>query len=101
MATDRDRIILAYHELIQFANKIITQSPEAADATESTKKLASHMFREIFFRTYSKLFQLHNHLLTPEEIEVFEQSIKALFTNTHTRFDTKPFSDILERPWSI
>ena len=101
MATDRDRLVLTYHELIQFANKVITESPEATNATEATKKLASHMFRELFFRIYSKLFQIHNHILSPQEIEIFEQSIKALFINTHTRFDTKPFSDIIERPWSI
>jgi hypothetical protein len=24
-----------------------------------------------------------------------------LFSNIHTRFDTKPFSDVLEQPWSL
>jgi cob(I)alamin adenosyltransferase len=101
MSANRDLLLKTYHELIVYANKIIIESPEASDASITTKKLASHMLREIIFRIYSKLFRIHNHLLTTEEAEIFEQTIRALFSNIHTRFDTKPFSDVLEQPWSL
>jgi hypothetical protein len=101
MAADRELIIKTYHDLIHYTNKIIIESPEASDASTATKKLASHMLREIIFRIYTRLFRIHSHLLTTEETEIFEQTIRALLSNIHTRFDTKPFSDVLEQPWSL
>ena len=101
MADDRQKLLKTYYELIQHVNKVIINSSEAADATPSTKKLASHMLRDIIFQIYTKLSQIHGHLLTPEEAEIFDLSIRALISNVHTRFDTKPFSDVLEQPWSL
>ena len=101
MADERQKLLKTYHELIQHVNKVIIDSPEAADATVSTKKLASHMIRDIIFQIYTKLSQIHGHLPTPEEAEIFDQSIRALISNVHTRFETKPFSDVLEQPWSL
>ena len=101
MADERQLLLKTYHELIEYTNKVITESPEAADATVSTKSLASQMLREIVYKIYSQLSQIHGHLLTPEEANIFELCIRALISNIHTRFDTKPFSDVLEQPWSI
>ena len=72
MTTEKDRILKTYHDLIHYTNKVIIESPEASDATTATKKLASHMLREILFWIYSQLFCVHNHLLTPQEVEIFE-----------------------------
>jgi len=47
------------------------------------------------------LYTAHHHHLTQEDKDIILDSLKALFMNIHTRYGTRPISDLLERPWIL
>jgi len=100
MDTQIENLIVIYYELIYEANKVITDTPEPGNI-EDYKKQTSFILRRIIHNCYRRLYTAHQHHLTQEDKDIILDSLKALFMNIHTRYGTRPISDLLERPWIL
>ena len=87
-----------YYNFLKFLNDTVIQSTPQRPSVDALQQETSHILRTIVFELHRQLSLVHSHLLSEDQKDVLRQTVKAIITNVHSKYGTKPASDLFERP---
>ena len=94
----RDPFHEQFYHLLEFINKTITETTTHGTSLVELKKETSHILRRILFEIQRQSSLIHSHLLSEEQKNLLRETVKAIILNIHTKYNTKPASDLFEKP---
>ena len=89
---------LLYYELIYEANKLIIENNETHQTIQEFKKSTSYILRSIIINFYRRLMTCSDPQINRRDADLLRDAISTLLMNVHTKYGTRPISNVLENP---